>query len=223
MPLQRRGTFAEGRFDSTFGSFMGIRRSGETYQSARPTSQQRDSARRRTTTLHLTRPWEYSPFWFFAHTMLPPGTSFSLRGDAFDQPPRNTVLHASDGSWSTLGQGHVRIAHHDLLWSLRRGTSQIWVVAIPVLALFRSEWLFRGWGRIANRSRMGSTTWSMSCGTPATTHCCHGLQSSGWRAAPHELTPLGDMRSWWTLLTPERFAVIRAGIECGSPDIGGPF
>ncbi|MGH4016103.1 MAG: hypothetical protein ACRDSL_19700 [Pseudonocardiaceae bacterium] len=31
--------------------------------------------------------------------MLPPGTSFSLRGDGPDQPPRNTVLHALCGSW----------------------------------------------------------------------------------------------------------------------------
>jgi len=62
-------------------------------------SQRRESACRRTTTLDLTRPWEHTAFWFFAHTALPAGTSFSLRGDGPDQPPRNPVLHAPDGSW----------------------------------------------------------------------------------------------------------------------------
>lgn len=98
--LQRRGNSAEGRFDSTYGSFMGLRRAGETYQHPRPpaVAQARASAARRTTTLEVTRPWEHSVFWFYAHTALPPGTTFSLRGDGADRPPRNTVLRAPDGS-----------------------------------------------------------------------------------------------------------------------------
>src|SRR3712207_7080258 len=47
-------------------------------------------------------PWEHTAFWFFAHTALPPGPRFSLRGDGPDQPPRNTVLHATDGSWCEI-------------------------------------------------------------------------------------------------------------------------
>lgn len=47
----------------------------------------------------MTRPWEHGVFWFYAHTALPPGTTFSLRGDGTDRPPRNTVLRAPDGSW----------------------------------------------------------------------------------------------------------------------------
>ena len=104
--LRRRGRRAEGRFDPVYGSFMGIRHTGDTYQQSPPATaaQRRESACPRTTTLDLTCPWEHSAFWFFAHTALshtalPAGTSFSLRGDGPDQPPRNTVLHAPDGSW----------------------------------------------------------------------------------------------------------------------------
>jgi protein-L-isoaspartate(D-aspartate) O-methyltransferase len=99
--LQRRGDTAEGRFDPTYGSFMGIRRAGDACRPARSPAapQHRDAVQQRTTTLDLTRPWEQTAFWFFAHTALPLGTSFSLRGEGPHQPPRNTVLHAPDGSW----------------------------------------------------------------------------------------------------------------------------
>lgn len=98
--LQRRGNTAEGRFDPTFGSFMRMRRAGETYRRPRSViSRAREGARRRATTLDLTRPWESGPFWFFGYTALPLGTVFSLRGDGPDQPPHNTVLQAPDGSW----------------------------------------------------------------------------------------------------------------------------
>jgi protein-L-isoaspartate(D-aspartate) O-methyltransferase len=95
--LQRRGDIAEGRFDPTYGSFMGIRRAGDTCRLPRsPTvPQHRGATHQRTTTLDLTRPWEQTAFWFFAHTALPLGTSFSLRGEGPHQPPRNTVLHAT--------------------------------------------------------------------------------------------------------------------------------
>ncbi len=134
--LRRRGHIAEGRFDPTYGSFMSIRRRGETYQQARPTivSQQRDSARQRTTTLDLTRPWEHSAFWFYAHTTLPSGTSFSLRGDGPDQPPRNTVLHSPDGSWcevredSERGTRYVWETGPHSLWRIIEDTHAAWVV-----------------------------------------------------------------------------------------------
>ncbi|MGH3764542.1 MAG: hypothetical protein ACRDS0_05160 [Pseudonocardiaceae bacterium] len=92
---------AEGRFDPTFGSFMGIRRTGETdrRRSGTVRSQTRECAALRATKLDLTRPWERSAFWFFAHTALPPDTTFSLRGEGPGQPPRNTVRQAPDGSW----------------------------------------------------------------------------------------------------------------------------
>jgi hypothetical protein len=98
--LQRRGNTAEGRFDPTFGSFMGIRRRGETYRCGGRAvgTQTRECAKQRATTVDLTRPWELSSFWFFAHTALPQGTIFSLRGEGPDEPPRNTVLAAPDGS-----------------------------------------------------------------------------------------------------------------------------
>ncbi|MGH3527564.1 MAG: protein-L-isoaspartate(D-aspartate) O-methyltransferase, partial [Pseudonocardiaceae bacterium] len=133
--LQKRGQQAEGRFDPTYGSFMGMRRDGDTYERARPasTSQGRDSAHERTTTLDLTRPWEHTSFWFFAHTGLPHGTSFSLRGDGPEQPPRNTVLHAPDGSWcevredSDNGTRQVWEFGPQSLWQIIEDTHAAWV------------------------------------------------------------------------------------------------
>lgn len=88
--LRRSGPLAEGRFDPTYGSFMSIRRPGDSYLHPRTSgaARSRDSARQRSTTLDLARPWEHSAFWFYAQTALPAGTSFSLRGDGPDQPPR---------------------------------------------------------------------------------------------------------------------------------------
>lgn len=133
--LRKRGQQAEGRFDPTYGSFMGIRREGHTDQQPRPAtaSHDRACAHQRTTTLDLTRPWEHTAFWFFAHTALPPGTSFSLRGDGPDQPPRNTVLHAPDGSWcevredSDNGTRQVWEAGPHPLWRIIEDTHTAWV------------------------------------------------------------------------------------------------
>lgn len=100
--LRRCGHRAQGRFGPTYGSFMSIRRAGDTswHQHRASASHNREGARRRTTTLELTRPWEQTAFWFFAHLVaLPPGTAFSLRGEEPHQPPRNTVLHCANGSW----------------------------------------------------------------------------------------------------------------------------
>ena len=133
--LRRNGQRAEGRFDPTYGSFMGIRRDGDTYQRSRadPASRHRDSAQQRITTLDLTRPWEHTAFWFFAHTALPPGTSCSLRGDGPDQPPRNTVLHAPDSSWCEVredpdnGVRQVWEAGPHPLWRIIEDTHTAWV------------------------------------------------------------------------------------------------
>lgn len=132
--LRRRGSLAEGRFDPTYGSFMSIRRPGDTYARPRASgaARPRDSARQRSTTLDLTRPWEHSAFWFYAHTALPAGTSFSLRGDGPDQPPRNTVLHAPDGSWCEIrdqaenGARLLREAGPTLLWRIVEDAHQAW-------------------------------------------------------------------------------------------------
>lgn len=133
--LRRRGQLAEGRFDSTYGSFMGIRRDGGTYQQPCPAtvSRHHGSVRERTTMLDLTRPWEHPPFWFFAHTVLPPGTSFSLRVNGPDQPPRNTVLHAPDGSWCEVredpdnGTRQVWEAGPHPLWRIIEDTHTEWL------------------------------------------------------------------------------------------------
>ncbi|MDQ2883121.1 MAG: hypothetical protein M3Y48_18570 [Actinomycetota bacterium] len=135
MLLRRRGDTAEGRFDPTFGSFMGIRRTGETYRHRGSVvrSQTRDRAEQRATKLDLTRPWEQSAFWFFAHTALPPGTTFSLRGEGPDQPPRNTVLRAPDGSWCELredreanGTRAVWETGHHSLWRIIEDAHTRW-------------------------------------------------------------------------------------------------
>lgn len=140
--LRRHGTSAEGRFDPTYGSFMSIRRNGEMYLPLDPgvAARTRDSACQRTTTLDLTRPWEHSAFWFFAHTALPPGTSFSLRGDGPDRPPLNTVISSPEGSWCEIredadnGARRVWETGPHPLWRIIEATHTEWV------ALGRPGW-----------------------------------------------------------------------------------
>ena len=100
--LRRDGDRAQGRFDPVHGSFMAIWHLGDTYRSTASFPQRWADARQRASCLDLTRPWEHTPFWFFAHFALPPGTSFSLRADTGAGPPTNTVLAAPDGehTWS---------------------------------------------------------------------------------------------------------------------------
>jgi protein-L-isoaspartate O-methyltransferase len=132
--LHRDGNVAEGRFDHTDGSFMALRRAGDTYE-LHPVAvaQHRDSAHRRSTTLGLTRPWEHSAFWFFAQFTLPPGTSFRLCAAGPGQPPRNTVLHSPDGSWCEVsddadnGTCHVWETGPHLLWRIIENTHRTWV------------------------------------------------------------------------------------------------
>ena len=112
--LRRDGDHAQGRFDPVYGSFMAIRRAGETYRGTTSLAQGRADAQQRTTSLHLTRPWEHTPFWFFTHFALPPGTSFSLRADNDDGPPTNTVLACPDGSWCEVRE------------TVDDGTRQVW-------------------------------------------------------------------------------------------------
>jgi len=93
--LRRDGDRAQGRFDPVHGSFMAMRRPGDTYRSTASFPQRRADARQRASWLDLTRPWEHTPFWFFTHFALPPGTSFSLRADTDAGPthqhrPRRT-------------------------------------------------------------------------------------------------------------------------------------
>lgn len=140
--LRRCGQLAEGRFDPTYGSFMSIRRPGDTHLQPRPpgADRTRDPAHQRSTMLDLTRPWERPAFWFYAHTALPAGTSFSLRGDGPELPPRNTVLHAPDGSWCEVrdeaenGTRRLWEAGPTSLWRIIEDTHQAWT------ALGRPGW-----------------------------------------------------------------------------------
>ncbi|MGQ0775526.1 MAG: methyltransferase domain-containing protein [Pseudonocardiales bacterium] len=131
--LRRDGEKAEGRFDPTYGSFMGIRRRNQSYQPGPAGSWHREAAHQRSTTLSLTRPWEHPAFWFYAHTALPPGTSFSLRGEHADQPPANTVLHSPDGSWCEVREDpedtdtrRVWEAGPHALWRIIEDTHAAW-------------------------------------------------------------------------------------------------
>lgn len=133
--LRRTATGAQGRFDRTYGSFMAIRRSGETYSSLRPHRIHRDhtTARTRTSTLNTTRPWEHSVLWFLAHFHLPPGTSFGLCGKDTSRPPTITFLSTADGSWCEIdkpspdGTCQVREAGPHELWRIIEDTHASWL------------------------------------------------------------------------------------------------
>jgi hypothetical protein len=92
-------------------------------ESPSPVSLRPGAGIRRSTTLDVTRPWEHTAFWFFAHRMLPPGTSFSLRGEGPGQPPRNTMLHAPDGSWCEVRDEPERDGTR-VVWET--GPHQLW-------------------------------------------------------------------------------------------------
>ncbi|MGH3905601.1 MAG: methyltransferase domain-containing protein [Pseudonocardiaceae bacterium] len=132
--LHRTPNGAEGRFDRSYGSFMAMRRPGESYDSphSRPT-RDRSTAPSRTSTLERTRPWEHSVLWFLAHFYLPPGISFGMRGQDTTTPPTTTFLTAADGSWCEIdqpspnGTRHVREAGPHQLWQVIEDTHAAWL------------------------------------------------------------------------------------------------
>lgn len=103
--LRRTRDGAEGRFDRTYGSFMAMRRIGETYGSPRSSRiRDRTTARTRRSTLDAIRPWEHSVLWFLAHFELPSGISFGQCSKDVSEPPTTTFLSAADGSWCEIDE-----------------------------------------------------------------------------------------------------------------------
>lgn len=132
--LRRTRDGAEGRFDRSYGSFMAMRRPGDTYDSPRSRlARDRSTARSRTSTLALTRPWEHSVLWFLAHFHLPPGISFGMRGQDTTSPPTTTFLAAADGSWCEIdepspdGTRHIWEAGAHQLWRTVEDTHATWL------------------------------------------------------------------------------------------------
>ncbi len=121
--LRKTRDGAEGRFDRTYGSFMAMRRNGETYGSPRPGPiRDRATARSRRSTLNAIRPWEDSVLWFLAHVRVPPGISFGLCGEDIGRPPTTTFLSAADGSWCEIDEPSPDGAHQ--IWEA--GPRQLW-------------------------------------------------------------------------------------------------
>lgn len=121
--LSRISDGAEGRFDRTYGHFMAMRRTGETYHSPRPhPTRDRTTSRPRHSTLNATRPWEHSVLWFLAHFHLPPGITFGLCGKDTSRPPTTTFLSAADGSWCEVDEPSPDGTHQ--IWEA--GPHQLW-------------------------------------------------------------------------------------------------
>lgn len=121
--LRRTSDGAESRFDPTYGSFMAMRSSSESYGSPLPgPTQDRYTARSRRSTLNVTRPWEHPVLWFLAHFHLPLGVSFGLCGGDPSRPPTTTFLSAADGSWCEIDGPSPDGAHQ--LWEA--GPHQLW-------------------------------------------------------------------------------------------------
>ncbi len=102
--LRRIADGAHGRFDRTYGGFMAMRRSGDTYDTPPRTGQDRAAARARESTLDVPRPWQHSVLWFLASFRLGPGITFGLRGTDTSGPPTTAFLAAPDGSWCEAEQ-----------------------------------------------------------------------------------------------------------------------
>lgn len=174
--LRRDGDGAQGRFDPVHGSFMTIRSAGETYRPADVFPQRRADARQRTSALALTRPWENTPFWFFAHFALPPGTTFSLRADTSDRWPTNTVLAAPDGSWCEVretadeGRHMVWETGEHALWQIIEDRHAVWrALGEPTWSRFglsitpRHQWAWLD-------SPDGEHTWDLNAGVEGLRH-----------------------------------------------------
>lgn len=84
--LRRRSTGAEGRFDATYGSFMGMRGLPARESPATPPTPA-DDATERSSTLDLARPWDNTVVWFLASLTMPRVTRLGLRAE-----PGSTAL-----------------------------------------------------------------------------------------------------------------------------------
>jgi protein-L-isoaspartate(D-aspartate) O-methyltransferase len=132
--LSRTSDGAEGRFDRTYGSFMAMRHSGETYGSPRPRpNRDRATAHTRRSTLGVTRPWEHTVLWFLAHFQLSPdisvgGISFGLCGKDTSRPPTTAFLSAADGSWCEVDDDcQVWEAGPHQLWRIIESAHATWL------------------------------------------------------------------------------------------------
>lgn len=142
--LHRTADGAEGRFDRTYGGFMAMRRDGETYSTPRPPRGRRDrtTARTRTSTLDVTRPWEHPVLWFLAHFHLPPGIDFGLSGNDTSGPPTTTFLSAADSSWCEIDEPRPDGTRH--IWEA--GPRDLWRIIEETHATWRTMGL-PGWER----------------------------------------------------------------------------
>lgn len=127
--LRRRGEVAEGRFDSGYAQFMGMRRLGEPpLLPAQPV--QDDTATECTTSLPAFA-WERPIPWFLASVGLPVDI---VVGKRFDESGRDSaaLLFGSDGSWVSVsldvdrsGRRTVTQAGPTRLWeAVERGYRQ---------------------------------------------------------------------------------------------------
>ncbi len=133
--LVRTPDGAEGRFDRSYGSFMGMRTPGD------PRSRIAGSAgpwRRRTSTLDLLRPWENTVVWFLAALTMPQVSGFGLRAEPGSTVLDSVIVAAHDGSRCevTAPVRGVRQVHEKgrPLWSHIEDAHTFWV------ALGRPGW-----------------------------------------------------------------------------------
>lgn len=150
---------AEGRFDRTYGSFMGIRSRLFTGPPVAPVAPTVEERAERSSSLDLARPWENTVVWFLAALTMPAVTGFGLRG-ATGPAPATVIINASGGSRcevTPLVGGVRRVRERGAeIWSHVERAHEMWQAlgrpgwerfGLSVVADCHVAWLDRPGGR----------------------------------------------------------------------------
>lgn len=132
--LTRYPDRAEGRFDSTYAAFMGLRHqpAKQTPAQRRPRRQRTGEPEHRTTTLDPRTPWESLVVWFLASFDL--GTTISLGYGHPDEDwkPTVTSITTGDGSWAEVTLADDHGVHHVVeggprrVWRIIENSHALW-------------------------------------------------------------------------------------------------
>ncbi|MBB5159543.1 methyltransferase domain-containing protein [Saccharopolyspora phatthalungensis] len=139
--LRRNGDYAEGRFDSSWGSFMPLRTRDT--QHVQPPDRDRTSTKPRTSSIGYLRPWENTVAWFLAALTMPQNVVFGFTPDPDTGQPGDVFLYAPDGSWAEIANQPED--GHFLVWE--GGPHRLWSHVEQARTLYKQAGQ-PGWGRL---------------------------------------------------------------------------
>ncbi|WP_232376196.1 ATP-grasp peptide maturase system methyltransferase [Amycolatopsis aidingensis] len=127
---------AEGRFDSTYAAFMGLRsQPGEPDRSPAWAHRDATSIERHMTTVDPQTPWNSMIVWFLAAFDIGPDISIGFAGstDTDAARPPDVSLTTPDGSWARISMGITDSGGHEVaqggprrLWQIIESAHDLW-------------------------------------------------------------------------------------------------